>query len=174
MLLLCLTLLTATPDVADLPAPAPAAPAVVVPAAPKPLDIPTLDEVKVDPQAGEDTSLGWMLLRTLVVLGFVVMLAYVSLNWGMRKLLGLKSPAMNGALVSVLERVPLDQRRSMFVIKAAGEYLLVGGAEQSLSLISKLDTAEVEKIQSAQRSAAPALTLSPFLQKLLARKGSKP
>jgi flagellar biogenesis protein FliO len=97
------------------------------------------------------------------------MLAYVSLNWGMRRILGIRMPGPGGSLVSVVERIPLDQRRSMFVVKAAGEYLLVGGAEQSLNLISKLDTAEVEKLQAQQRSAQPALTLSPFLQKLLGK-----
>jgi flagellar protein FliO/FliZ len=184
MLLLCLTLLAAEPEAApppapavDAPAPAAEAPApAAVPKADVPLelrkgDLPTLDDPKL---AGEEEkSLGWQLVQMLLVLGAVIMLAYVSLNWGMRKLLGIRTPGSGGSLVSVIERVPLDQRRAVFVVKAANEYLLVGGAEQQLSLISKLDAAEVEKIQAQKRTAAPALTLSPFLQKLLG-KGSKP
>jgi|SRR5581483_3929679 len=186
MLLLCLTLLAAEPQAAPPPpaadAPAPAAEAAppAAPAAPKaadaPLDlrkgdVPTLDDPKLD--GAEEKSLGWQLVQMLVVLGAVIMLAYVSLNWGMRKMLGIRTPIGGGSLVEVIERVPLDQRRAVFIVKAANEYLLVGGAEQSLNLISKLDAAEVEKMQSAKRAAPPALTLSPFLQKLLG-KGSKP
>ncbi len=130
--------------------------------------IPPLIDDKLDPSI-DDTSLGWTLVRTLIVLGIVILTAYITLNWGLRKLLGIRPASMGGAVVSVIERVPLDQRRSLFVVKAAGEYLLLGSAEASLGLIAKLDTLEVEKIQAARR-AAPGLTLSPFLQKLLARK----
>ena len=103
--------------------------------------------------------------------GVVVMSIYVSLNWGLRKMLGIKGPTFGGSVVSVIERVPLDQRRSLFVVKAAGEYLLVGGGDQTVGLISKLDPVEVEKLRAEKPT--PGLTLSPFLQKLLARKGTK-
>jgi len=116
-----------------------------------------------------DESMGFLLFRTLVVLGMVVMLAYVSLNWGLRKILGLKPAAAGGNVVNVIERVPLDQRHTLFVVKAASEYLLVGGSDGSLGLISKLDTAEVDKLRA---EAPPPLTLSPLLQKLLAKKGA--
>src|SRR5437868_508679 len=99
-------------------------------------------EVPDEIAKGSDESVGYMLLRTIVVLGMVVMLAYVSLNWGLRRMLGLKVPALGSSVVSVIERVPLDQRRSVFLIKAGSEYLLVGGSEASLSLLSKLDTQE--------------------------------
>ncbi|MBK7860057.1 MAG: flagellar biosynthetic protein FliO [Archangiaceae bacterium] len=142
--------------------PAPAAAPAVIPPIP-PADVP-------EDLTRADESLGFTLFRTLVVLGLVVMLAWVSLNWGLRKLLGIKAPVLGGGVVSVVERVSLDQRRSLFVVKAAGEYLLVGGTDASLGLISKLDAAEVEKLRAA---VPPPLTLSPFLQKLLTRKGTK-
>lgn len=141
----------------------PLAPVSPPPAIP-PADVP-------DDVTRADESIGFTLFRTLIVLGLVVMMAYVSLNWGLRKMLGIKGPAgRGGAVVSVVERVSLGQRHSLFVVKAAGEYLLVGGTDASLGLISKLDTAEVEKLRAEQ--PAP-LTLSPFLQKLLTRKGTK-
>ena len=152
---------------APLVVPQPRAAVVVAPTAPAipPADVP--DEVS----RAADESMGFLLFRTLVVLGLVVMLAYVSLNWGLRKMLGLKGPSGGGgSVLSVIERVPLDQRHALFVVKAAGEYLLVGGGGESLGLIAKLDTAEVDKLR-AERPAP--LTLSPLLQKLLAKKGSK-
>jgi len=118
----------------------------------------------------EPESLGWMLTRTLLLFGAVVASIYLTLNVGLRKLMGLQGvPTGRPSVVSVLERVPLDQRRTLFVLKAADEYLLVGGGESGLQLLSKLDTAAVERIRS-ERPPANVISLSPFLQKLLARR----
>jgi flagellar biogenesis protein FliO len=111
-----------------------------------------------------------MLTRTLFLFGAVLAFIYLTLNVGLRKLMGLQGvPAGRPSVVSVLERVPLDQRRTLFVLKAADEYLLVGGGESGLQLLSKLDTAAVERIRS-ERPPANVISLSPFLQKLLARR----
>ncbi|HEX8818430.1 MAG TPA: flagellar biosynthetic protein FliO [Archangium sp.] len=120
----------------------------------------------------EPESLSWMLLRTLLVFGAVLASIYLTLNVGLRKLMGLQGvPVGRPSVVSVVERVPLDQRRSLFVLKAADEYLLVGGAENGLQLLSKLDTAAVERIRS-ERPQTSVIHLSPFLQKLLARRNA--
>jgi flagellar biogenesis protein FliO len=79
------------------------------------------------------------------------------------------------ALVTVVERLPLDQRRTLFVLKAADEYLLVGGGEAGLQLLSKLDAQAVDRIRAEHPPATNVIPLSPFLQKLLSRKtGSTP
>ncbi len=112
---------------------------------------------------GEELNLGWTLFRTALVLGIVIALVYLTLNVGLRKLLGIK-PSTSRGLVTVLERVALDQKRSLFVVKAGGEVLLLGGSDASLSLIAKLDAAEVER---QQVHASPVITMSPMLEKLL-------
>jgi flagellar biogenesis protein FliO len=117
---------------------------------------------------GEDLDLGWALVRTIVVLGLVIGLVYLTLNIGLRKLLGIK-PASSGGLVTVLERVTLDPKRSLFVVEAAGEVLLLGGADEAVTFLAKLDPAAVEKAKAA-RSVTPAVQLSPLLKKLLGRK----
>ncbi|WP_342380852.1 flagellar biosynthetic protein FliO [Myxococcus stipitatus] len=129
-----------------------------------------------DPLAGtpaateEPESMGWMLLRTVLVLGAVVASIYLTLNVGLRRLMGLQgaSPGRQ-TVVSVVERLPLDPKRQLFVVKAADEYLLVGGGESGLQLLSKLDTEAVERIR-AQRPQTNVVPLSPFLQKLLSRR----
>lgn len=120
---------------------------------------------------GEDLNLGWTLARTMLVLAMVIGLAWLTLNVGLRRLLGIR-PTVGTHLVSVLERVTLDQKRSLFVIEAAGEILLVGGGDGALSLIAKLDRAEVDKLRTV--SPSQPIQLSPFLQKLLGRKDSAP
>ncbi len=162
---------TASADepVAEAPAPA-AAPAEPARDLRDPLDVP-----KAEPPPGlgdaEELSLGWTLFRTLVVLGMVVALAWLTLNVGLRRLLGIKGVVGGPGVVSVLERVPLDQKRSLFVVKAANEILLIGGSENSLELITRLDAAEVERLRTRP---APPLQMSPFLQKLLKRKDAPP
>jgi flagellar biogenesis protein FliO len=114
--------------------------------------------------------MGWTLVRTLFLLGAVLAFIYLTLNVGLRRLMGLQGvPMGHKSVVTVLERVPLDQRRTLFVLKAADEYLLVGGGEGGLQLLSKLDTQAVERIRS-EGPRASAIPMSPFLQKLLSRR----
>lgn len=120
---------------------------------------------------GQELDLGWTLFRTMMVLGMVVALAWLTLNVGLRRVLGIK-PALGTSVVTVLQRVTLDQKRALFVVEAAGEVLLVGGGEGSLSLITKLDRTEIDKQRAAQQPAG--VQLSPFLQKLLGRKEAPP
>jgi flagellar protein FliO/FliZ len=121
----------------------------------------------------EPESLAGTLFRTLLVLGVVVGLVYVSLNYGLRKMMGLRGVgASGGGMVKVVERIPLDAKRSLFVVEAAGEYLLVGGGEEGLSLISRLNPEEVSRVLSEQKRGATSH--SPFLTKLLSRRGSPP
>lgn len=163
----------ASPPPASAAAPAPSAEPskAPAPAAAQPPSTDEFGEPALPPGLEEEPeSLGWMLTRTLLLFGAVVASIYLTLNVGLRKLMGLQGvPAGRPSVVSVLERIPLDQRRSLFVLKAADEYLLVGGGESGLQLLSKLDTAAVERIRS-ERPPAHVISLSPFLQKLLARR----
>jgi flagellar protein FliO/FliZ len=119
--------------------------------------------------AADDLNLGWTLVRTIVVLGMVVFLAWLTLNVGLRKLLGIR-PVVGTKLVTVLERVALDQKRSLFVVQVADEYLLLGGSDNSLNLISKLDSNVANRIPKP--SNLP-IQLSPFLKKMLGKKGDQ-
>lgn len=121
----------------------------------------------------EDESLIWTLVRTFLVLGVVIACIYVVLNFGLRRMMGLK-PGGQGthALVTVVDRIPLDPKHTLLVLKAAGEYLLVGSGDAGMNLIAKLQTEEVERLQRDRTEAAGAM--SPFLQKLLSRGGHPP
>ncbi len=124
--------------------------------------------------AAAELDLGWSLVRTLVVLGLVVAIAYLTLNVGLRKLLGLAPMGARKGLVSVIERVALDQKRALYVIKAGDELLLLGSADQTLSLITRLDAKHLEGLATAPAPNPTAPLMSPFLQKLLGRKDAPP
>jgi flagellar protein FliO/FliZ len=163
---------SAPPAAVQPPAAPVAAPTMVLPGS----DLPdTFASSALPPE--EPESLGWSLVRTVLLLLAVLASIYLTLNVGLRRLMGLQGVSVaRKQLVTVVDRVPLDQRRVLFVLKAADEYLLVGSGEGGLQLLSKLDTQAVERIQ-AERSqpAANVVPLSPFLQKLLSRRtGSTP
>ncbi|MBN8231380.1 flagellar biosynthetic protein FliO [Corallococcus macrosporus] len=128
-------------------------------------------ELGIEPEAdAAQESLGWVVVRTVALLGAVLAAIYLTLNVGLRRLMGLQGvPVGKASVVSVMERIPLDQRRTLFVLKAADEYLLVGGGEGGVQLVSKLDRDAVERIRSARPPSSP-VSLSPFLQKLLSRR----
>jgi flagellar protein FliO/FliZ len=169
-----------SPEKTSATSPAPAAPTERAVPAPqlaaepaqvaKPAPLPDVELPKTElPDALKDDvegSLGWALFRTVVVLGLVLMITWLSLNFGLRRLLGLKGPMGGTSVVTVLERIPLDQKRALFVVKAAGEYLLLGSGDGNLGLVSKLDAAEVEKLLQRPQGTP---VLSPLLEKLLKR-----
>jgi flagellar protein FliO/FliZ len=133
----------------------------------------TMSEQWPATESEPEFSLGWTLFRTLVVLALVVALAYLTLNVVLRRLMGIETIGRRGSpIVRVLERTALDQKRSLFVVKAGGEVLLLGGAEAGLALIAKLDAATVESLQSTP-AASPVerIKLSPLLSRLLKKKG---
>lgn len=125
----------------------------------------------------DERSLGSLAFQTFLALGIVILLVYLTLNYGLRRMMGLRPIAFGGRarLVDVVERIPLDQKKAMYVVKAAGEYLLVGGTEGGLNLISKLDGEAVAQVQRDNAAAAAsAAPVSPFLQKLLSRRDGTP
>jgi flagellar biogenesis protein FliO len=164
------------PKAAPTPAPAvvaaPVAPSPGVTLAQAPAD--GLEAAHAEAESAEELNLGWTLLRTFVVLGLVIGIIYLTLNVGLRRLLGIRPMAGGASVVSVLERVTLDQKRALFVVKAANEVLLLGASDQSLSLLTKLDPAEIDRLRAVPERGAPGLTLSPLLQKLLGRKDAPP
>lgn len=167
LIMLVLQPVAALADDAGAEVPAAAQP-TVRPLPPKP-EIPVSEPPELL-KDGAEFDLGWSLVRTLVVLGVVVALAWLTLNVGLRKLMGIGPAAGRRGIISVLERVPLDQKRTLYVVKAGDEVLLLGASDLSVNFLSKLDAKAVEE------AAKPAgqVTLSPFLQKLLGKKDAPP
>ena len=86
-------------------------------------------------------SYGDLLLTSLVVLACVCVAAFVVV-----RLFGrfLATGRTRGAhLLDVVARVPLEPRRSLYVVEVAGKTLLVGTSEMGLSVLSELDGGEV-------------------------------
>jgi flagellar biogenesis protein FliO len=90
---------------------------------------------------GAAASYGDLLITSIVVLAIVCVVAFVVV-----KVVGkfLATGRVRGAhLLDVIARVPLEPRRSLFVVEVAGKTLLLGTSELGLSVLTELDAAEV-------------------------------
>ncbi|MEO8705707.1 MAG: flagellar biosynthetic protein FliO [Kofleriaceae bacterium] len=90
---------------------------------------------------GAASSYGDLLVTSLVVLGGVCIAAFIAV-----RVLGrfLATGRVRGAhLLDVIARVPLEPRRSLYVVEVAGKTLLVGTSEMGLSVLTELDGNEV-------------------------------
>nr|MDQ3365315.1 flagellar biosynthetic protein FliO [Myxococcota bacterium] len=100
--------------------------------------------------SGAGASYGDLLITSLVVLGAVCIAAFVVV-----RLLGrvLATGRLRGAhLLDVVARVPLEPRKSLYVVEVAGKTLLVGTSEMGLSVLTELDGAEVRARAVPQQS----------------------
>lgn len=97
------------------------------------------------------SSVIWMFVQTIVALGFVCLLAYLLLRVVLPRL---NLSTAGKSMVSVVDRTPLDQRRSLFVIEVTGRWLLIAVSEGGVQLISELDADKAAEASAALRAAA--------------------
>ena len=87
-------------------------------------------------------SYGDLLVTSLLVLGAVCVAAFVAVRVFGRLI---ATGRTRGAhIMDVVARVPLEPRRSLYVVEVAGKTLLVGTSEMGLSVLSELDAAQVK------------------------------
>ncbi len=95
-------------------------------------------------------SYGDLLITSLLVLGGVCVAGFVLVRVVGRFL---ATGRTRGAhLMDVVARVPLEPRRSLYVVEVAGKTLLVGTSEMGLSVLTELDAGEVRARAVPQQS----------------------
>ncbi|HSP07430.1 MAG TPA: flagellar biosynthetic protein FliO [Acidobacteriota bacterium] len=99
----------------------------------------------------EEINFGMLILRMLVFLGLVILLIWLLL----RKFLPMiaRAPGFRNRNVKILERVPLDTKRSLLVVEIQERVYLLGSAEGQINVLMELDR---EKM-----SVAPSITSVP-------------
>jgi flagellar biogenesis protein FliO len=108
---------------------------------------------------------GLFLFETLLILVAICGAAWAILRFGVKRLY---SPSTASGPLRVLARLPLEPRRTVYIVEAAGKALLVGASESGpLTVLAELD----------ERAVAQALAAAPrqrsFLE-ILQAKRSKP
>lgn len=100
-----------------------------------------------------------MLLETMLALGLVCGLAYFVFRLALPRLNAVRSA---NSMVRVVDRVGLDQRKSLYVVEVAGRWLLVGASEAGVHLVSELDAKAAEEASEEleHRRATPSPTVA--------------
>lgn len=99
--------------------------------------------------ATELPGYGAFLVETLVILTVICALAWVILRYGLRRV----GWRQTGPL-KVLARLPLEPRRTLYVVEAPGKTLLIGVSEGSVATLAELDPALVEGAVAAANEGA--------------------
>ena len=86
-------------------------------------------------EAGQVPGVGWQSLA----LSFVSLGAVCVVAWAALKLLAGRGVGKATGAVRVVARCPLEPRRSVYVIEAAGRCFLVGVGEGPMSMLAELD-----------------------------------
>ena len=126
-----------------------------------------------DEAAGLDSieapSFGRAFLEMVLVLGGVCLLAYLVLGKLLPRVLRVPAPSASGRLLSVVDRLAIDPRRSILVIRMGEHHFLVGNAENGMSMLARLDARAVQEALDAARmenpSPAPWVGLTSLLHK---------
>lgn len=129
-----------------------------------------------DPEPRE-IDFGAQLLRSFLMLGAVVVFTYLVLGKGLPRLMRLTPGGrrvMIGVetrgLVEVVDRLPLEPRRLVYVLKVGNSHFLVASAEQGMTTLAKLENEDIEAAQDAAEKAAKGSGLT---SGLLGRLGKK-
>ncbi len=120
-------------------------------------------------------SLLAMLAQTLLALGFVCLLAFVIF----RVILPRVNPSFSSnSMIRIVDRTPLDMRKSLYIIEVAGRWMLISVTESNVQLISELDSESAEyaeKILAERRheivQTNPLNTFAARLAEAFNRKG---
>jgi flagellar protein FliO/FliZ len=100
--------------------------------------------------ASSGAGYGELVLTSLLVLVLVCVVAWVALRLLGKWLEGRRV----GTGVTVIGRVPLEPRRSLYVVEAGGRRLLLGSSEGGVTLLTEL-AADAEPVAAPAR-AVPA------------------
>ena len=137
-----------------------ARPDVTAPAPPPP----------VDDELGKPMGTGELLAsfaKTMLMLGVVLALAWLTLAKGMGKLV---EKAQAGKRVKVIERIALDARRSLFLVEVDGKQFVVGGGDlvrlydvgpETRPFTAVLTTASAQPAQTTPAPAKPSSIVEP-------------
>lgn len=93
-------------------------------------------------QPPEEIDFGMLLLRTFFFLALICLLIYFVL----RKVLPhvVQMPGFRNRTVKIIERLPLDQKKSLVVVEIQDKAFLLGCSENSINILMELDRDKIE------------------------------
>lgn len=118
----------------------------------------------------EDINFGMLILKMIFFLGVVVALIYLVLKKFLPVLL--HGAAFRGRSIKILERMPVDQRRSLLVVEVQDKIYLMGSAEGQINILMELDRQKMnaKTVEGSDSSSG----FDQILRKMMVRKSEPP
>src|SRR4051812_40702926 len=95
--------------------------------------------------AGQTATSGGGLVRTIVGLAVVIAVIY-GLTWVLRQVKRSREATASGTALSTLATLPLGPNRSLHLVRAGGEVVLVGSGEAGVTSIKTYGAAEARAL----------------------------
>lgn len=92
------------------------------------------------------TSLAVGILDGVLVLAAICILAYILLRYGLGRLRGRHAA---GQLIRVVDRVELEPRRALYVVRVGKQAFLIGAAEGGMRRLAELDAEDLPEGEPA-------------------------
>jgi flagellar biogenesis protein FliO len=112
---------------------------------------------------GQLPGLGW----SSVALSFASLGVVCLVAWGALRLLAGRGVGRASGAVRVVARCPLEPRRSVYVVEAAGRCFLIGVGEGPMAVLAELDA---ERINGDVEAAVPSIRFADVLAGVLGRR----
>ena len=109
------------------------------------------------------SSLVWATVKMLIVLVLVCLIAALVLRWFLPQLSGFKTSESD--FVQVLKRIPLEPRKSIYLIRLGEEVHLLGVSDQNVNYLMPVPKEDVSDLLSEIRESASSGKVS-FLKVL--------
>ena len=100
----------------------------------------------------ETSSLLWSTLKMLIVLVLVCLIAIFTLRFFLPKLSGFRTE--EGDFIQILRRIPLEPRKSIFLIRVGERYHLLGVADQNVNHLMEVPLEEIKDLLSDLKQAS--------------------
>lgn len=109
-------------------------------------------------------------IQMVLYLGAICLLAYLVLGKLLPRMLKIEPPSAQQRALHVVDRLQLDQRRSILVLKLADLYFLIGVSDHGVALLSRLESEDVKEALARGEVSKP---MQGRLAGILARRSEK-
>jgi flagellar protein FliO/FliZ len=93
-------------------------------------------------------------IKLLVILAGILILAWVGLRHWLPKLSGMRG--LDAGPIRIMARMPLEPRKTLYIVKAGDQYMLLGASDTQVSFLKELPAESIEAILARPAPTAPA------------------
>ena len=101
------------------------------------------------PYEFDGPSLSATFFKMIVVLSGVCLLAYLVVGKLLPRVLNVPLPTAGRRIMSVVDRLPIDHKSSLLIVRMGEQHFLISHSEQGMNLVARLDDSEVRDALTA-------------------------